>query len=76
VRDAAADEITQRIAALTPRQKAVLDLVIAGDPSKNIAADLGISQRTVESHRAQIMQRLGVRTIPDLVRAVLSVGPL
>lgn len=75
VRDAAGDDIIRRIAALTPRQKAVLDLVIAGAPSKNIAADLGISQRTVESHRAQVMHKLGVRTIPDLVRAVLSAGP-
>lgn len=61
-----------RLAALTTRQRAVLDMVLAGQPSKNIAADLGISQRTVESHRAQIMHRLGVRTIPDLVRTVLS----
>ena len=65
----------QRLATLTKRQKAVLELVMAGAPSKNIAADLGISQRTVESHRAQVMQKLGVRTIPDLVRAVLSAGP-
>jgi two-component system CheB/CheR fusion protein len=50
-------------------------MVMAGSPSKNIAADLGISQRTVESHRAQIMQKLGVRTIPDLVRAVLIATP-
>ncbi|MFL0670790.1 MAG: CheR family methyltransferase [Erythrobacter sp.] len=62
----------KRLAALTPRQQAVLDLVLAGEPSKNIAADLGISRRTVESHRAQIMHRLDVRTIPDLVRLVLS----
>lgn len=75
-RSAADDEITKRMDALTQRQKDVLELVMAGSPSKNIAADLGISQRTVESHRAQIMQRLGVRTIPDLVRAVLSAGPL
>jgi len=72
----AGDAIVQRLATLTQRQKDVLDMVMAGAPSKNIAADLGISPRTVESHRAQIMQRLGVRTIPDLVRAVLSVGPL
>ncbi len=74
-RSAADEVIVQRMAGLTPRQKDVLDMVMAGAPSKNIAADLGISQRTVESHRAQIMQRLGVRTIPDLVRAVLSIGP-
>jgi two-component system, chemotaxis family, CheB/CheR fusion protein len=70
------DAFQRRMAALTPRQKAVLEMVIAGQPSKNIAADLGISQRTVESHRAHIMRRMGVRTIPDLVRAVVSAGPV
>jgi two-component system CheB/CheR fusion protein len=63
------------LATLTKRQKDVLDMVMAGAPSKNIAADLGISQRTVESHRAQVMHKLSVRTIPDLVRAALSAGP-
>lgn len=73
--DAASNELVQRLAALTPRQKAVLDMVMAGEPSKNIAADLGISQRTVESHRGQIMQKLGLRTIPNLAQAVLSITP-
>ena len=67
-----ASEIAARLAKLTKRQKIVLDLVLAGHPSKNIAADLGVSQRTVESHRAEIMHKLGVRTIPDLVRLALS----
>ena len=61
-----------RLAALTPRQRAVLDMVIAGKPSKIIAADLGVSQRTIEGHRSQIMRRLGVGTIPELMRLVLS----
>lgn len=74
-RIAAGDDIGQRLVTLTARQKVVLDLVMAGEPSKNIAADLGIAQRTVESHRAQIMHKLDVRTIPDLVRAVLSADP-
>ncbi|WP_322896730.1 chemotaxis protein CheB [Erythrobacter sp. T5W1-R] len=64
-----------QLAALTPRQKAVLDLVLAGKPSKIIAFELGISQRTVESHRAHIMDRLGVRSIPELVRAALAALP-
>jgi two-component system CheB/CheR fusion protein len=68
-RDAAA-----RLAALTPRQRLVLDRVLAGHPNKNIAADLGISQRTVESHRAEVMQRMGVRSLPALVRLVLVAG--
>ncbi len=65
-------EAARQLAAMTPRQKAVLDLVVAGKPSKIIAFELGISQRTVESHRAHIMHRLGVRSIPQLVRAVLA----
>jgi len=73
--NAAAEADLRKLATLTSRQKDVLDMVMAGAPSKNIAADLGIAQRTVESHRAQIMHKLGVRTIPDLVRAVLRVTP-
>jgi FixJ family two-component response regulator len=46
-----------RVASLTMRQRQVLDLVLAGFPSKNIAADLGISQRTVDNHRAAIMRK-------------------
>lgn len=68
------EQVSARLARLTARQKIVLDMVLAGQPSKNIAADLGISQRTVEAHRAQIMHKLEVRTIPELVRAVLA-GP-
>jgi two-component system, chemotaxis family, CheB/CheR fusion protein len=74
-RAGAGSETARRLATLTARQKDVLEQVMAGAPSKNIAADLNISQRTVESHRAQVMHKLGVRTIPDLVRAVLSANP-
>ena len=58
-------------AGLTPRQRQVLDGVLSGQASKNIAFDLGISQRTVESHRAAIMGRVGARSLPELVRKVL-----
>jgi len=57
-----------RLADLTTRQRQVLDMVLAGHPSKNIAADLGISQRTVENHRAAVMKRMGARSLPELVR--------
>ena len=60
-------------AGLTTRQKEVMDMVLAGHPSKNIAADLGISQRTVENHRAEIMHRMGVRSLPELARKVLMI---
>ncbi|WP_353226538.1 chemotaxis protein CheB [Novosphingobium sp.] len=69
--DQAHADAARRIADLTERQKQVLDLVLAGHPSKNIAADLGISQRTVENHRAEVMHRMGVKSIPELARKVL-----
>jgi len=46
--------------------------VLAGHPSKNIAADLGISQRTVENHRAAIMNRTGAGSLPELARLAMS----
>ena len=61
-----------QIAKLTPRQREVMGLVLAGHPSKNIAADLNISQRTVENHRAAIMPRTGATSLPALAR--LAIG--
>jgi len=60
------------VALLTSRQHEIMDLVLAGHPSKNIAADLGISQRTVENHRAAIMKKTGSRSLPELARLALS----
>ncbi len=60
------------IADLTPRQRQIMDLVLDGHPSKNIAADLGISQRTVENHRASIMKRTGSTSLPALARLALA----
>ena len=53
---------------LTPRQHQIMDLVLAGERSKNIATDLGISRRTVENHRAAIMKKTGSKSIPALAR--------
>jgi two-component system CheB/CheR fusion protein len=50
----------------------VMDMVLAGHANKNIAFDLGISQRTVENHRAAVMQRTGMRSLPALARLVLA----
>ncbi len=61
-----------QVAGLTPRQREIMTLVLAGHPSKNIAADLGISQRTVENHRASIMHRTGVASLPALARLALA----
>ena len=59
-------------AHLTPRQHEIMDLVLAGHPSKNIAADLGISRRTVENHRAAIMKKTGSKSLPALGRFGLA----
>lgn len=55
-------------ANLTPRQHEIMNLVLQGHPSKNIAADLGISRRTVENHRAAIMKKTGSKSLPALGR--------
>jgi DNA-binding NarL/FixJ family response regulator len=61
-------DIPDRVANLTQRQSEIMELVLAGHPSKNIAADLGISQRTVENHRAAIMKKTGSKSLPALGR--------
>jgi len=65
---------TRQIARLTPRQHDILTLILAGSPNKNIAVDIGISQRTVENHRAEIMRRMGVKSIPAMARLAMSAG--
>lgn len=71
-RSIAQAEAAQRLAGLTQRQREILDRVLAGQPSKNIAADLGISRRTVEVHRAAIMRQVKAKSLPALVRLVLT----
>jgi DNA-binding NarL/FixJ family response regulator len=61
-----------QVASLTTRQRQILDLVLAGHPSKNIATDLGISQRTVDNHRAAIMRKTGSKSLPALIRTALA----
>ncbi len=60
--------------ALTPRQREVLQLAAEGLSSKEIAQRLGLSYRTVEAHRAQLMERLGVHDLAGLVRFAVRVG--
>jgi two-component system CheB/CheR fusion protein len=67
-------DAADHLACLTRRQREIMEMVLAGHPSKNIAADLGISQRTVENHRASIMKKAGVRSLPALARLALAAG--
>lgn len=68
-RDAAA-----RIAALTPRQRDVLDRVMRGLLNKQIAWELGISERTVKLHRSEMLQALGCRTVAEAIRMAVEQG--
>lgn len=67
-RSAARSAAAMRIASLTGREREVMRLVVAGVPNKEIAARLGINQRTVETHRATVMSKMGAPTLSDLVR--------
>lgn len=62
----------ERLALLTEREREVLDLVLAGKPSRQVAEELFISVKTVEFHRARIMQKLNVRSAAELFRVCLS----
>ena len=68
------EKTSNNVARLTRRQHEILELVVAGHPSKIIAADLCISQRTVDNHRAAIMKKTGATSIPLLVRTALAAG--
>jgi two-component system, LuxR family, response regulator FixJ len=59
---------------LTPREQQVLQLVTQGKANKVIAADLGLSQRTVEIHRAHVMEKMGANSLAHLVRMVIDAG--
>ena len=72
---AAHEAAAAHVAELTQRQREVMDLVLAGHPSKNIAADLGISQRTVENHRAAVMHKMGAQSLPELARLAQAAAP-
>jgi len=68
------DLALRRIGGLTPREREVLNALAAGRPIKHVAIDLGISARTVEVHRARIMERLGVHRLAEAIRLAAMAG--
>ena len=68
------NDIRHRLETLTPREREVLDLVVHGKANKVIAGDLQLSQRTVEIHRARVMEKMQASSLAHLVRMGLEVG--
>jgi two-component system response regulator FixJ len=66
--------IRERLESLTPREREVLTMVTAGKANKVMASDLGVSQRTVEIHRARVMEKMGASSLAQLVRMVLDLN--
>ena len=65
-------EVESRLQRLTKREREVFDLVVTGKPNKVIAYELDVSQRTVEIHRARVMEKMEARSLADLVRMHIS----
>jgi two-component system, LuxR family, response regulator FixJ len=75
-RETERDAVKERLASLTARERQVLDGLVAGKANKNIAFDLGISARTVEIYRANVMTKMQVASLSELVRMALGAGIL
>lgn len=68
------EDLATRLATLTPREREVMEHVIAGRLNKQIASDLGTGEQNIKLHRAHVMRKMGVESLPDLVRAAQQLG--
>ena len=71
---ARSNEVAARMARLSPRQREVFDLLVAGRHSKNIASELGIGEKTVAKHRAGVLEKMQVESVVELVRLMAEGG--
>jgi RNA polymerase sigma factor (sigma-70 family) len=71
-REAAASDFRKRLESLTPRERQVFPLLVAGLPNKQIAAEIGISEAAAKVHRSQLMRKLGVGSVAKLVSTALQ----
>ena len=67
-------DLRRRLESLTPREREVMELVVDGRANKVVAIDLGLSERTVEIHRANVMEKMGARSVAHLVKMHLMLG--
>jgi two-component system response regulator FixJ len=74
--DEATEGIRTRLGTLTPRERQVLELLVVGQPNKMIGHELSISPRTVEIHRARVMEKMQADSLSHLVRLALAAGIL
>src|SRR5450631_1018492 len=65
-------EVMHRLESLTPRERQVMNMIVDGSANKVIAIDLGLSERTVEIHRAKVMEKMGARSVAHLVKMHLT----
>ena len=68
------DGVRAHVAALTPRERQVFDLIIRGDTNKHVARALGCTERTIKAHRHRVMEKMQVRSLPELVSLAERVG--
>jgi len=67
-------DVLRRLETLTPRERQVMDLVVDGSANKVIAIDLGLSERTVEIHRAKVMEKMAARSVAHLVKLRMTIA--
>ena len=68
-------KLRERFDLLAPRERQVMQLVVSGRPNKQIAFELGVSERTIKLHRGQVMRKMAAESLADLVKQAQKLGP-